>query len=115
MDRREFDLEDSPASTASQVETRIHGQSVEPGIEPARIAKPAQVLPCPERRLLDRVARELRVAEDQPGGRVQSRKVRADEHAEGFMIALACPLDETRLVHGAPLCRATDAAHIDSD
>ena len=95
---------DSAASTASQVETRIDKQSVEPGIEPVRIAKSAQVLPCLERRLLDRVARELRVPEDQPGGRVQSRKVRADEHAEGLMIALACPLDETCLVHGAPQC-----------
>ena len=70
--------------------------------------KPAQVPPCPERRLLDRVARELRVPEDQPGSRVQSREVRADEHAEGLMIALACPLDETRLVHGASLSRRSD-------
>ena len=92
-------------SVASQVEARINKQSVEPGVEPVRIAKPAQVPPCPERGLLDRVARELRVPEDQPGCRVQSRKVRADEHAEGLMIALACLLDETCLVHGAPRCR----------
>jgi hypothetical protein len=38
----------------------------------------------------------------QPGGRVQSREVHGDEHAEGLMIALACPLDEARLVHAAP-------------
>ena len=33
MERRELDLEDPPTSTASQVETRIDGQSMEPGIE----------------------------------------------------------------------------------
>jgi hypothetical protein len=103
VERRELDLEEPAASLPGEVETRVDRQSVEPGIEPARVAKPAQVLPCPQRRLLDRVARELRVAEDQPGRRVQPRKVLADEHAKGLMIALACPLDETRLVHGAPL------------
>ena len=108
MERRELDLEDSAASLPSDVKARVDGQSVEPGIEPARIAKPAQVLPCPERRLLDRVARELWVPKDQSGRRVQSREVRADEHAEGLMIALACPLDETRLVHAAPRVAAAD-------
>ena len=48
------------------------------------------------------VSGEVRVTEDQPGGRVQSRELPADEHAKGLMIALACPLDETRLVHAAP-------------
>ena len=58
--------------------------------------------PRPKGRLLDRVARQLRVPEDQPGGGVQSREARADENAEGLVVALGCPLDETRLVHAAP-------------
>jgi len=57
--------------------------------------------PSPKRRLLDRVARELRVPEDQAGGRVQSREARADEQTEGLMIALAGPFDECLLIHGA--------------
>jgi hypothetical protein len=60
------------------------------------------------RRLLDRVARELRVPQDQPGGRVQSREVPTDEHAEGLVIAPACPLDETGLVHTAPQVAAAN-------
>ena len=88
---------------------------MEPGFEPDRVAQPAQVPPCPEHRLLDRVARELRVPEDEPGSQVQTREVHADEHAEGFMIALTCPLDETPLVHGIPSTDAADAAYMDID
>ena len=50
-----------------------------------------------KRRLLNRIAREIRVPENQPGRGVHSRKVPADEHAEGLMIALGCPFDETGL------------------
>ena len=52
---------------------------------------PSQVLPGPEHPLLDRVARELGVPEDEAGGRVQAREAPTDEHAEGLMIALARP------------------------
>ena len=55
-----------------------------------------------DERLLDRVARELRVVEDQSGRRVQARDVPADEHGEGVMIASSGPLDENSLVHGRP-------------
>ena len=78
----------------------MNGQTVEPGIEPVRVAQPGQVPPGAHHRLLDRVARELRVPEDESGGRVQPREGRVDEHGEGVMIALACPLDESPLVHG---------------
>ena len=115
MERRELDLEDPTPSSPGEIETRIHDESVQPGIEPVRVAKPAQVRPCPDRRLLDRVARELGVPEDQSGGRVQSRQTPADERAEGLMIALARPLDELCLVHVGPSIGAADTALIDSD
>lgn len=108
VEGRELDFEESAAALPSDVEAGVDGQSVEPGTQPARVPKAAQVLPCPKRRLLDRIAREVRVTEDQPGRRVQSREVPADEHAEGLMIAPACPLDETRLVHAAPQIAAVN-------
>jgi hypothetical protein len=43
---------------------------MEPRIEPVRIAKSGQVAPGSDHGLLDRVARELAVAEDQSGGSV---------------------------------------------
>ena len=55
----------------------LHGESMEPGVEPVGVAQPRQVPPGPHQRLLDRVARELRVPEDESGGRVQPRDGRA--------------------------------------
>ena len=48
---------------------------------------------------MDRVARELRVPDDQAGYSVQPRKGRIDERGERVMIASSCPLDESLLVH----------------
>ena len=52
-----------------------------------------QVPPGSDERLLDRVARELRVAEDQAGGRVQPREVHVEERGEGVMFASPRSLD----------------------
>ena len=56
-------------------------------------------------RILDAVARELGVPEDQPGGRVQPRDGIAGQRREGVMIALLRPLDEVSLVHDSPTSR----------
>ena len=45
--------------------------------------------------LLDRVAGQLRVAEDEAGGPVQPRAGIAGKHGEGVMIAATRSLDET--------------------
>ena len=89
----------------------MDGQSVEPGIEPVRVAQPGKVPPGEHHRLLDRVSRELRVPEDESGGRVQSREGPVDERAEGVMIALTRPLHETSLVHGRLPLGATLWSH----
>ena len=89
---------------ARDVEAGVDGQAMEPGIEPVGVAQARQVSPCPEERLLDRVARELRVPEDEPGRRVQPREGQVDERGEGVMIALPRSLDETSLVHGRLGC-----------
>ena len=71
---------------------------MEPGIEPVRIAETGQVAPGADERFLDRVARELRVAEDEPGCRVQPRETPVDQQGEGVMIASLCSCDGFSLV-----------------
>ena len=75
---------------------------MQPGVEPIRVAQTREIAPGADEGLLDRVARELRVPEDEAGRRVQPRDGQVDEHAEGVMIASPCPDDETSLVHVPP-------------
>src|SRR6476659_5947168 len=78
----------------------------QPGVEPVRVAQRWQVAPGADEAVLDRVARKLRVAEDQAGGCVESRDGRAGKLGEGVMIALPCPFHEVALVHDRPTFRA---------
>jgi hypothetical protein len=100
IDRSELDLDGSPATAPQQVEADVDDQAMQPGLEPVGIAKSRQVPPAADQRLLDRIARELRVPEDQPGGSVQPRECRIDEQSEGVMIAPPRAIDELSLVHG---------------
>jgi hypothetical protein len=102
-----LDLDRPPTSATREVETRIDGKAMEPGIEPVRIAKSRQVSPGANEPLLDRVARELGVPENQAGRRVQPRERRVDERGEGVMIAMPCAFDERSLVHDGPRFTAT--------
>ena len=68
---QDLDLDRPPASPAGLVEAGVDEQAVEPGIEPVRITKPGQVTPGAHQGVLDRVARELGVPEDEARGRVQ--------------------------------------------
>ena len=96
----DLDLDRAPSPTTCEVETGVDGQSVEPGVEPIRVAETRQVAPRTDECLLDRVARELRVPKDQASGRVQPRESRVDESGEGVMIAPPRAFDELSLVHG---------------
>ena len=100
VDGVQLDLDRAPASAPGEIEAGVDGQAMDPGVEPLGIAKSRQVAPGPDQRLLDGVARELRVPEDQAGRRVQPRKRRVDELGEGVMIALPRAFDEHSLVHG---------------
>ena len=94
---------DGPAMSMPRlVHGGVHGQTVEPRAESVRGAQPGQVPPGSDHRILDRVARELRVPEDEPGGRVQPRERRIDERDEGVMITPLRPFDECSLVHSHP-------------
>src|SRR5262245_17822418 len=100
VDLLELDLDHPPSSTSGEIEAGIDGQAVHPGIEPIGVAQTRKVAPGADQRLLDRIARELRVPEDEAGGRVQSRDGQVDERGEGVMIAPLCPNDQISLVHG---------------
>ena len=72
----------------------------QPGVEPVRVAQARQVAPGSDEGVLDRVARELAVSEDQSRRCVQPREGSAGDRGEGVMIAPSRSLDETTLVHG---------------
>jgi hypothetical protein len=86
---------------------------MEPGVEPIRIAQSGQVPPGTDHSLLDRVARELRVPDDQSGRRVQPRETDIEKLGEGVMIATPRKLDECSLVHGRLECDTTWAVVLD--
>ena len=100
----QFDLDDTATTSPQDLEAGTNGDPVDPGREPIGIAQSRQVSPGLDQRLLDRVARELRVVEDQSGRCVQPRDGPVDEHGEGVMIASSGPLDELSLVHRRPPC-----------
>src|SRR4029079_9892258 len=100
MDRSDLDLAVPPSTAPHEVEAGVDSQATQPGIEPVGIAESRQIAPCADERLLDRVARELLVAEDHASGRVQPREPRIDERGEGVMIAPPRAFDELSLVHG---------------
>jgi hypothetical protein len=72
VDGSDLDLDRATPATAGLVEAGIDEEAVEPGVEPLRITKSGQVPPGSHQGVLDRVARELRVPEDESRGRVQS-------------------------------------------
>ena len=100
VERRQLDLHRTSSTTPSEIEAGVDNEAMEPGVEPAWIAQPWKVAPDSDERLLDRIARELRVPENESGRRVQPRDGQVDERGEGVMIARSGTFDETSLVHG---------------
>ena len=114
VDRAQLDLDRAPAPAPQEVETSVDDEAVQPGVEPVGIAESRQLPPGADERLLDRVARELRVPEDEPGGSVQPREGWVDEPREGVRIAPPRAIDELSLVHGRLDGVATTAVAFDS-
>jgi len=102
VDRCQLDLDRSAPPSTRDIDAGMDDELAQPGVELVGVAKRRQVPPCADESILDRVSRELRVPEDQPGGRVQPRDGRAGERGEGVMIAPLCPFDEVSLVHDSP-------------
>ena len=94
-------LDRTATSTSCLVEAGVHGQAVQPRLETVRITKAPEIPPGAEQGVLDRVARELRVPDDEAGRRVQPRDRALDELGEGVMIAPPRAFDELSLVHGS--------------
>ena len=100
VDGRQLDLDRPPSPAAGLVDAGIDGESIQPGIEPVGIPQLREVPPGSDQPLLDRVACELGVAEDEAGGLVQPHDGGAGELGEGVMIASPRTLHEPSLVHG---------------
>ena len=107
----ELDLDRPAPALTGRIDAGVDGQSLEPGIEPVRIAQDRQVPPSPDESLLDRVLRKGTVAEDEAGHGFQPRNGRAGKHGEGVMIAPARTLDEFPLVHGHLSSRPSGRVH----
>ena len=82
VDRGQLDLDRAAASAARDVDARMDDELAQPGVEPVGVAQRRQVPPGADEPFLDRVARELRVPEDQPGCRVQPGDGRAGKRAK---------------------------------
>ena len=94
---------DRPASTpADDVERGIHGEPMQPVVDAIWVAERREVAPRPDVGILDGVASELRVAQDQTGDRFEPADRRLDEVGEGVMIASPRSLHEFPLVHAHP-------------
>jgi len=100
VDWREFDLDHTASSTTRLIEAGIDDKSVQPGVESIGVPKRREIAPGSNEAILDRVACELGVPEDEASRRVQPHDGHAGELREGVMIAPPCTLHEPSLVHG---------------
>src|SRR6188508_1276226 len=68
IERIQRNVEPMPPEPLGLVETAVHEQSVEPGVEAVGIAQRPHVAPRTYERLLDRVFGLLGIVQDEPGG-----------------------------------------------
>src|SRR6185503_892561 len=104
VDRRELDLDGTSTTTPREIEIGVDGESMKPAVERVGVAKPRHVPPGSDQPILDRIACELRVPEDEAGRPVQPHDGPTGKLGEGVMIALPRSLDEPSLVHGRLGC-----------
>jgi hypothetical protein len=88
------DLHWPPSSAAYLVLARVDEESMEPGVEPVSVAKPAQVAPRSDERVLDGVLRSILIAKDPSRDRVKAVICGAREHIECLVVAPLSALDE---------------------
>jgi hypothetical protein len=97
--RCQLDLDDPSSPATRLIDASVHGQAIEPGVEPVGISKLREIPPGSDQPLLDRIACELRVPEDEAGCLVQPHDGNAGKLGEGVMIASSCSFHESSLVH----------------
>ena len=88
--------------STSLIEAGVHGESMKPDVEPIGVSKLRQIPPGSDQCLLDRVACEVGVPEDETCCSVQPHDSCPGELREGVMIALPCLLDQPSLVQRSP-------------
>ena len=103
LDRQaaDVDIEAMTLGPADLVGAGVDEQSVEPGVEPGRVAQRGQITPGADQGVLDGVHRPVRIPEHEPGGGIEAGDRGACQHGEGVMIATPRPLHEVRR-HLAP-------------
>jgi hypothetical protein len=72
-------------------------QSMQPGVEPVRVAQAPDVLPRSDERVLDDVLGQRTVAQDQPGRLVQAVRPADRQRRKRVKVALLRPLDKLSL------------------
>jgi len=99
MEGGDFDFTRPPAPPPRLVKTGVGREPEEPGLESIGIPQASEVAPRPEKRVLDRVAGELRVSKDKTGGRIEASDFSVDERGEGVMVALPRTVHELTVIH----------------
>jgi hypothetical protein len=81
------------------IDARPDDDATEPAIESTRIAQSRQFLPHADEALLDSIARQLSVTQDEPGGCIEPEDMRASERLERVVVASLGFVDEVAPVH----------------
>ncbi len=94
---------DDPATLPRRLgDAHVDDETLEPGIEPVRIAEPPQVTPGDHQRVLKGILGPIDVAQDPLGDREEPVIPNADQVDERLPIPVPCRLDEIA-VHGSLL------------
>ena len=94
VDLGELDVEAMPPESARLIDAGADEQAVKPGVESVGAAQRWQVSPGSDERLLDGVLGLVWIAQDEPGGGIQSEDRGASQRGEGVMIAFPRSLHE---------------------
>jgi hypothetical protein len=92
------------ASSAKLVSRRAHEDPVQPPVEGGDVAELRELTPAPDESLLDRILRQIGVAQDQPGHGVQAVDLESRELPESLPVTLPRPFDEV-LPHASTTVR----------
>lgn len=82
MERRELDLDGPSAPPPNRVDARAYDEPAKPRVEPLRVAKRRQAPPCLDEAVLNGIAGEVVVPQDQPSRAIQATDRRARRTAK---------------------------------